>query len=182
MTQWFHDPFAQSTIRGSHSGSATLLQLQSGHGDRFPTAPRQLVIWDATLWEDWVEAFYNEPAAAVEIVHQLVAATPNALPSVLRAQAGTTALDMTDTTHEFRIQAVQTGFVVATDINTGTLTVSAGDLTIEDGNLVCDSSAWDGPHIVLDPYHIWVDGTGDLRIKSGAPSSDTDGTVVGTQS
>lgn len=31
-------------------------------------------------------------------------------------------------------------------------------------------------------YYIWVDNTGDLRIKSGAPSSDTDGTIVGTQS
>jgi hypothetical protein len=43
----------------------------------------------------------------------------------------------------------------------------------------------DGLHnrgaLVLRGYHIWVDGTGDLRINSGAPSSDTDGTVVGTQ-
>jgi hypothetical protein len=31
-------------------------------------------------------------------------------------------------------------------------------------------------------YHLWVDSTGDLRIKSSAPTSDTDGTVVGTQS
>lgn len=29
--------------------------------------------------------------------------------------------------------------------------------------------------------YIWVDSTGDLRIKSSAPTSDTDGTVVGTQ-
>jgi hypothetical protein len=30
-------------------------------------------------------------------------------------------------------------------------------------------------------YFLWVDATGDLRIKNGAPTSDTDGTVVGTQ-
>lgn len=30
-------------------------------------------------------------------------------------------------------------------------------------------------------HHLWVDSTGDLRIKSTAPTSDTDGTVVGTQ-
>lgn len=36
--------------------------------------------------------------------------------------------------------------------------------------------------IVLGAYYLWVDATGDLRIKSGAPTSDTDGTVVGTQS
>lgn len=34
----------------------------------------------------------------------------------------------------------------------------------------------------LGSYALWVDSTGDLRIKSGAPTSDTDGTVVGTQS
>lgn len=44
----------------------------------------------------------------------------------------------------------------------------------------------DGLHnrgaLILRGYYIWVDATGDLRINSGAPSSDTDGTVVGTQS
>lgn len=30
-------------------------------------------------------------------------------------------------------------------------------------------------------YYLWVDSTGDLRIKSSAPTTDTDGTVVGTQ-
>jgi Pectate lyase superfamily protein len=34
----------------------------------------------------------------------------------------------------------------------------------------------------LGNYRLWVDSTGDLRIKNGTPSSDTDGTVVGTQS
>jgi len=33
----------------------------------------------------------------------------------------------------------------------------------------------------LGSYSLWVDSTGDLRIKSGIPTSDTDGTVVGTQ-
>lgn len=31
-------------------------------------------------------------------------------------------------------------------------------------------------------YYLWIDSTGDLRIKSSAPASDTDGTVAGTQS
>lgn len=30
--------------------------------------------------------------------------------------------------------------------------------------------------------YLWVDATGDLRIKATAPTSDTDGTVVGSQS
>lgn len=33
----------------------------------------------------------------------------------------------------------------------------------------------------LAGYYLWVDSTGALRIKNGAPTSDTDGTVVGTQ-
>jgi hypothetical protein len=42
-------------------------------------------------------------------------------------------------------------------------------------------SAFDGVHFQLGIYHLWVDATGDLRIKSSAPTSDTDGVVVGTQ-
>ena len=42
-------------------------------------------------------------------------------------------------------------------------------------------SKWDGPHPVLGATHIWVDATGDLRIKSSTPLSDNDGTVIGTQ-
>lgn len=42
-------------------------------------------------------------------------------------------------------------------------------------------SAWNGGHITMGAYHLWVDATGKLRIKNAAPTSDTDGTVVGTQ-
>jgi len=48
------------------------------------------------------------------------------------------------------------------------------DLTIDGGD-------WDEGHLRLGNYHIWVDSAGDLRIKNGAPTSSTDGTVVGTQ-
>lgn len=41
---------------------------------------------------------------------------------------------------------------------------------------------WNTEHIVMGNYHIWVDSTGDLRISNGAPTSDTDGSVVGSQS
>ena len=36
-------------------------------------------------------------------------------------------------------------------------------------------SAWNSAHLVLGQYHYWTDGTGTLRSKFGAPSSDTDG-------
>ena len=48
-------------------------------------------------------------------------------------------------------------------------------------NLQYVGGTWETPHPVLGTYHIWVDSSGKLRIKNGQPSSDTDGTVVGTQ-
>ena len=41
--------------------------------------------------------------------------------------------------------------------------------------------AWNEMHPVMGDYHLWVDGSGRLRIKSGCPTSSTDGSVVGTQ-
>ena len=44
------------------------------------------------------------------------------------------------------------------------------------------ASNWDfGGKLQLGGYYLWVDSVGRLRIKNGAPSSDTDGVVVGTQ-
>jgi hypothetical protein len=43
------------------------------------------------------------------------------------------------------------------------------------------AGTWELP-MLFGNTSLWVDGTGDLRIKGGAPSSDLDGTVVGTQS
>ena len=39
---------------------------------------------------------------------------------------------------------------------------------------------WTAP-LGLGVHSLWVDATGDLRIKATAPTSDLDGTVVGTQ-
>lgn len=41
------------------------------------------------------------------------------------------------------------------------------------------SAAWDGMHLVMGAYHLWIDATGVLRSKSGVPTSDTDGTAIG---
>ncbi len=50
------------------------------------------------------------------------------------------------------------------------------------GTVNVTSSAWNAGHVLLGSNHLWVDANGRLRIKSSAPTSDTDGTVVGTQS
>lgn len=52
----------------------------------------------------------------------------------------------------------------------------------EGGDFIVSTGAWDAGLFRLGSYHLWVDATGDLRIKNGAPTSDLDGTVVGAQS
>jgi hypothetical protein len=51
-------------------------------------------------------------------------------------------------------------------------------------NRLLDSGTWDRP-LNLAGYSIWVSVTapniGSLMIKSGVPTGDNDGTVVGTQ-
>lgn len=44
-----------------------------------------------------------------------------------------------------------------------------------------DQSGWNFGPLILGAYYFWVDSSGRLRIKSGAPASETDGVVVGTQ-
>ena len=48
-------------------------------------------------------------------------------------------------------------------------------------NMKADGSWGSGKHIVLGNYHLWIDTQNRLRIKNGIPTSETDGTVVGTQ-
>lgn len=55
------------------------------------------------------------------------------------------------------------------------------DREIEDhlANILGDGT-WVNP-LRLGPNRLWVDSTGDVRISSSIPTSDTSGTVVGTQ-
>lgn len=41
--------------------------------------------------------------------------------------------------------------------------------------------SWDAGRVILGSYNLWVDSLGVLRIKNGVPITDTDGTIVGTQ-
>lgn len=43
------------------------------------------------------------------------------------------------------------------------------------GHVGSGGSAWNEPHLRLGDYHLWVDNSGQLRIKNGAPTSATDG-------
>lgn len=50
-----------------------------------------------------------------------------------------------------------------------------------DGSAGVGSSAWNGTHLRMGTYRLWIDASGRLRVKNGKPTSDTDGTIVGTQ-
>ena len=45
---------------------------------------------------------------------------------------------------------------------------------------ILGDGSWEAP-LRLGDSRVWVDATGDLRIKASAPTTDLDGTVVGTQ-
>lgn len=38
--------------------------------------------------------------------------------------------------------------------------------------------AWNGRHLRMGLWHLWIDASGNLRKKNGAPASDTDGVIV----
>lgn len=44
-----------------------------------------------------------------------------------------------------------------------------------------NSSAWDGGHLAMNAYHLWVDGFGMMRGKTSVPASATDGFPFGTK-
>ena len=49
-------------------------------------------------------------------------------------------------------------------------------------NISGTGGSYDGAHLVLGAYHIWVEASnGKLRIKDSAPAADNEGTVVGAQ-
>lgn len=48
-------------------------------------------------------------------------------------------------------------------------------------SFLIEGGGWNTGTLQLGFYHLWVDGAGVLRIKNGAPTSATDGVVVGTQ-
>lgn len=54
------------------------------------------------------------------------------------------------------------------------LTMAPGDSFRVDGT-------WNGGTLVLGPYRLWVDAAGKLRMKNGTPTSDVDGTTIGSQ-
>ncbi|WP_110928420.1 right-handed parallel beta-helix repeat-containing protein [Bacillus massiliglaciei] len=60
------------------------------------------------------------------------------------------------------------------------LTIDEGDELVNQGGLACQST-YNGGHFRMGNFHIWIDASGNPRIKNGKPTSDTDGKTILTQ-
>jgi len=66
-------------------------------------------------------------------------------------------------------------------VDTDILTYNQNLHGFGDESLTVKGSAWDGPHLRINRYNLWVDATGNNRIKLDDPASGTDGVVIGDQ-
>lgn len=78
-----------------------------------------------------------------------------------------------DTSYAFRSIRASDGLVRASLTTNGKFTVAQ--------QLKSEQSSYSFEPLALGSYVLWIDSSGRLRIKSGTPASETDGTVVGTQ-
>lgn len=67
-----------------------------------------------------------------------------------------------------------------TQVRLGRVRVYAAHAPVNQGHALVPGGAWDGAHLILGGYHIWVDDTGALRGKNGAPGAVDDGAVFAT--
>lgn len=106
--------------------------------------------------------------------------------TVSRANSTDAAITVRDTSSTPRVQMDAGGAIRWAGFDAASDTVisrpSANLLAMSTGDSFRVEGIWNGGTLRLGDNHLWVDATGDLRIKNGAPTSDTDGVVVGTQS
>jgi hypothetical protein len=93
---------------------------------------------------------------------------------------------VTNSAHGLQLQNSAGSFTVL-DIDTTNYRVGVGTVTPSqpldvNGNVKCGTGGYNNGHLLLGNYHLWVDASGRLRIKSSSPTSEGDGTIVGTQS
>ena len=83
-------------------------------------------------------------------------------------------------TSRYSVGAFTGSSISLIDTFTDNLVDGIGFSTKSGKTKVC-TGTWDNGPMLMGNYYLWVDGAGKLRIKNGAPSSDLDGVVVGTQ-
>lgn len=85
-------------------------------------------------------------------------------------------------TWQLTVSAESVHFVagVTDTFDVGRKFVYHGKQPVNTGHLMSlGSGAWDGAHIVMGTWHIWVTAAGVWRKKNGDPTSENDGTVFG---
>jgi len=101
----------------------------------------------------------------------------------LKEASGVVALELSTTVP---VVDSLTGYMVKTGDSTR---LYIGSVTTDGAGLFVTSGiGWLNPEVIYDgasstgsPYYRWRDSTGDFRVSNIVPTSDTDGTVVGTQ-
>jgi hypothetical protein len=149
------------------TGNKTPLRLRGGFGGSPSTSG------------EWVE--HQLPSSGVGISNASLAANTRYY-CYLFDNNGVVALELSTTafaTDAAYGYAVKTGD--ATRLYVGSVQTDAGSL------FLLTAGGWLNPTLISStqvgvPNYLWCDSTGDLRVKNAiAPTSDTDGTVVGTQ-
>lgn len=157
---------AQSVGRGR----GTPLRLRTGPGGV------------ASVSGEWVN--FQPPSTGVVKVTGTLAASTTYYVYIYDSGAGTALLDFSTSVP---VLDAESGYMV----KTGDVSMYYIGAVRTDGagtSFLTTAVGWLNPEVVYlgattsgTPYYRWTDSTGDLRIKTTAPTSDTDGTVVGTQ-
>lgn len=113
------------------------------------------------------------------VIDLVALATVSGFKIQLNSAANVTVLGFTSSTVIDNPSATTT-FISGGSVAVGTPPTGAANIESYVG-LRSTTSDWTAVPFTAGTYRLWVDATGDLRIKNGAPTSDTDGTVVGTQ-
>lgn len=69
----------------------------------------------------------------------------------------------------------------STTFQVGNLNVYRNSCPVNTGHNGGLASGWSVQHMVMGNYHLWVSASGNLMIKSGQPTGDADGVIVGAQ-
>ena len=59
--------------------------------------------------------------------------------------------------------------------------INDSEVLVSNKNIRAKTGTWNGEHLVLGEFHLFIGADGKLYKKNGVPTSDTDGIIVGTE-
>ncbi len=140
-----------------------------------PTSRQFIRNYHGGAWNGWSELWHsgnftptNVPIQTNSFIIQHATET-----RIMAIRVGTTDVGMQASTSTFYLWDWENNrSILSYDKTADTVYIRAG---VQLGN-----GAYSGGHLTLGTYHLWI-SSGKLYIKNGAPTSATDGVVVGTQ-